>query len=122
MLENFIDVLKNKYAKFDGRASRSEFWLFWLVIIIVEVIFFVLLNLIANAAGLGVVYWIFATVLWLCLLAVLVPMLGLLVRRLHDVGKKGSWIFIALVPFAGGIWLIVLLASKPQEGANQFDE
>ena len=120
MLENFIDVLKNKYAKFDGRASRSEFWLFWLVIIIVEVIFFVLLNLIANAAGLGVVYWIFATVLWLCLLAVLVPMLGLLVRRLHDVGKKGSWIFIALVPFAGGIWLIVLLASKPQEGANQF--
>ncbi len=120
MFQNFIDVLKNKYASFEGRAKRSEFWLFWLVIIIVEVIFFALLTMVSNATGFGVVYWIFSACLWLFLLGMLLPMLGLVVRRLHDVGKKGSWIFIGLVPIVGGIWLLVLLVTKSNEESNQF--
>jgi len=115
MLINFVDVLSNRYASFDGRATRKEFWLFWLVILIFQMIFYVLLTLVTNVTGIGVVYWVFAALLWLFLLSMLVPMLGLLVRRLHDIGKKGSWIFIAFIPVVGSIWLLVLLASKSKE-------
>ena len=45
-------------------------------------------------------------------LAVLLPNLSSLVRRLHDTGKSGLWFFILLVPVAGPIWLLVLLASE----------
>ncbi len=120
MLDNFVDVLANRYACFEGRAKRREFWMFWLVIIIFQAIFYTLLTLVANVTGIGVVYWIFASILWLFLLGMLVPMFGLMVRRLHDIGKKGTWIFIAFVPIVGSIWLLVLLATNSQEGANQF--
>jgi len=120
MLNNFVDVLTNRYVCFDGRANRREFWLFWLIIIIFQAAFFVLLSLIVEVTGMGAIYWIFASLLWLFLLSMLLPMLGLLVRRLHDIGKQGSWVFIAFVPIVGGIWLLVLIASKSQESVNQF--
>jgi uncharacterized membrane protein YhaH (DUF805 family) len=53
-------------------------------------------------------------------LAVLLPSLACAVRRLHDTNKKGLWILIALVPFIGGIWLLVLLATDGTQGDNQF--
>jgi uncharacterized membrane protein YhaH (DUF805 family) len=42
------------------------------------------------------------------------------VRRLHDIGKSGSWIFIGLIPLIGGIWLLVLMATDSQPGDNQY--
>jgi len=120
MLNKFVDVLSNRYAQFDGRAKRKEFWLFWLVIIIFQALFFVLLTLVANATGIGALYWIFAVIMWIFVAAMLVPMLSLMVRRLHDIGRKGTAIFLALIPIVGGIWLFVLITSKSQECNNQF--
>ena len=53
-------------------------------------------------------------------LATLLPSLGAVIRRLHDTGKSGWWIFISLIPFIGGIWFIVLLATKGDEGENEY--
>ena len=89
-------VVFENYANFDGRARRSEYWYFVLLNII-----FVILALLINP-GLYGLYALF----------VLLPGLAVSVRRLHDVGKSGAWLFISLVPIIGGIWLLVLMATE----------
>src|SRR5262245_29525103 len=53
-------------------------------------------------------------------LAVLLPGLAVAVRRLHDTARSGWWILIALVPFIGGIWLLVLMCLEGTSGPNQY--
>lgn len=53
-------------------------------------------------------------------LATLLPSLGVEIRRMHDTNKSGWWIVVALVPFVGGIILIVLLAIAGTPGPNRF--
>ena len=89
-------VVFENYANFDGRARRSEYWYFVLLNTI-----FVILALLINP----VLYGLYA-------LLVLLPGLAVSVRRLHDVGKSGAWLFISLVPIIGGIWLLVLMATE----------
>ncbi len=102
----YTDALK-KYAQFKGRANRAEFWYFVLFNFIIGVI----LGFIGGKNGfLRIIYS----------LLVLIPSLALGARRLHDIGKSGWWQLIALIPFLGGIWLIVLLAQKGDEGPNGY--
>lgn len=84
-----ITCLK-KYVDFDGRASKAEFWWFFLFQIIVIVVLSMLLSLLGSLAS----------------LALLLPALGVGVRRLHDIGKSGWWILIGLIPLIG--WLIAI--------------
>lgn len=118
-----------KYATFTGRASRSEYWWWVLVMAIVGAVFSVLALATSGPtvnefgepvgpSGLGLVFFV---IYGLWSLATFVPYLALVVRRLHDGNRSGFWIFIAFVPFVGGIILLVfmLLDSKP-EGAR-FD-
>jgi len=111
----FIKCLK-KYADFSGRARRKEYWMFFLFYLI----FAFVLSLIDSFIGwgfddgtFGILYLIFA-------LGTLLPYLAVLVRRLHDIGKSGWWYFITLIPIAGIIWLIVLLATDGEPGENQY--
>ena len=53
-------------------------------------------------------------------LAVLLPSLGVLVRRLHDVGKRGWFFLIILIPLIGFIWLLILLFRDSQQGENKW--
>ncbi|MFO3795686.1 MAG: DUF805 domain-containing protein [Anaerolineales bacterium] len=111
----YIAALK-KYAVFNGRARRKEYWMFVLFNIIFSIVAVVLDNLLGTASkdlGYGVIYSLYS-------LAVLLPGLAVTVRRLHDVGKSGWWIFISLVPIIGGIWLLVLLATDSQPGENEY--
>ena len=111
----YIAVLK-KYAVFDGRARRKEYWMFVLFTIIFGVIAIALDNITGLASkdlGVGLFYVLFA-------LAVLLPGLAVMVRRLHDIGKSGWWVFINLIPIIGGIWILVLLATDGQPGDNQY--
>ncbi len=79
-----------KYVDFDGRASRSEFWWFFLFQLIVILVLSMVLSFIGTIAS----------------LALLLPGLGAAVRRLHDIGKSGWWILIGLIPLIG--WLIAI--------------
>ena len=94
----YLDVLKNHYADFNGRARRKEYWMFTLGNLIVAVVIGVVAGLIK-----------FPLLVSLYGLAVLVPGLAVCVRRLHDIGKSGWWVLIGLVPVIGGIWLLVLM-------------
>lgn len=93
----YLSCLKDHYADFNGRAKRTEFWMFvlvnWLVSLAVGIIGWAL-----GISWLGSLYG----------LAVLVPMLAVGARRLHDTGRSGWWWLILLIPFIGFIWLVVL--------------
>ncbi|MFJ9592145.1 DUF805 domain-containing protein [Streptomyces virginiae] len=105
----YLDVLK-KYAVFSGRARRQEYWMFFLFQIAALIIVSIL------DAVLGTSPWLYA----LFALGTLLPNLGVTIRRLHDTGKSGWWIFIAIVPIVGFIWFIVLLATAGQQQPNQY--
>lgn len=113
---NFIDVLKTKYAEFSGREKRRPYWMFVLCIFLINAAVGILASIFANNF-LGNIFTFLASIFSL---AVLVPSLGMAVRRLHDIGKDWPWIFIVFIPFIGWIWMIVLLATDSQPADNQF--
>ena len=111
----YLTVLK-KYAVFSGRARRKEYWMFVLFNMIFAVVAALLDNLLGTAienVGYGLFYFLY-------MLAVLIPSLAVVIRRLHDIGKSGWWIFITFIPLIGSIWLLVLLVTDSQPGVNQY--
>ncbi|MET9442669.1 DUF805 domain-containing protein [Streptomyces sp. NPDC006610] len=105
----YVDVLK-KYATFSGRARRKEYWMFTLIN---TVIYAALLALDFGLLGLGFIAPLY-------MVAVLVPTLAVLVRRLHDTGRSGWWFFISFVPLVGGIVLLVFTVSDSKPEANEY--
>ena len=108
----------NQYADFNGRARRKEYWMFFLF----NMVFAALASLIDIAAGTanldsgsGLFQGIYS-------LVVLIPGLALAVRRLHDVGKSGWMLLLALIPIIGAIWLLVLMVTDSKEGTNKWGE
>lgn len=99
-------VLVQKYVKFDGRASRSEFWWFTLFSFIVSAV----LYLVDGVLGIDLLRNIYS-------LAVLLPTLAVGARRLHDIGKSGWWqlLIITLI----GILVLIYWWVQPSEGENQ---
>ncbi|WP_270181326.1 DUF805 domain-containing protein [Alkalihalobacillus sp. CinArs1] len=100
----YLKVLKD-YVNFKGRARRKEYWMFFLV----HVIICVLLSWIQTAADMGVALTSIYT------LAVFLPSLAVTVRRLHDTGKSGWWVLISLIPIIGSIILIVFLVLDSED-------
>jgi uncharacterized membrane protein YhaH (DUF805 family) len=84
----YLKVVRDNYANFNGRASRQEYWMFFLF----NIIFAFVAGFVDAFLGLGFLYLLYV-------LAVFIPGLAVAVRRLHDVGKSGWWYLIALVPF-----------------------
>lgn len=101
----YLEVLK-KYAVFEGRARRTEYWVFTLVTSVISFI----LSVIDEQLNLSLLGWIYALVVFL-------PGLAVTVRRLHDTNRSGWWILISLIPVLGGIVLLIfmLIDSDPME-------
>ena len=105
-----------QYADFNGRARRTEYWMFVLFNILFAVAAIVLDNVLGIAMeelGYGPVYGLYT-------LALLIPGLAVAVRRLHDVGKSGWMLLIILIPLIGAIWLLVLMVTDSNPGQNQY--
>lgn len=98
-----------KYAAFRGRASRKEFWLFALFSFIAATVLGLVSGLVA--AKTGHVEISFAGPL-LYYLATLIPTLAVTIRRLHDTSRSAWWLLITVVPFLGGIALVVIVPNK----------
>lgn len=109
-MEWYLKVVKENYANFMGRARRKEYWMFTLFNFI-----FIIVALIIDMI-IGTFILIYA----LYVLAVFIPGLAVMVRRLHDIGKNGAWFFISFVPLIGGIWLLVLLFTDGTPGDNIY--
>lgn len=117
-----------KYAAFSGRASRSEFWWWVLATGIVGTVISIVAEMLGypdrgyytygGFAGPGDMVNLLNT---LVDVACLVPQLALTWRRLHDTGRSGTWILLALIPIVGWIILIVWLASRSDPMGRRFD-
>lgn len=118
IINYFTEALTKRYADFKGRARRYEFWSYYLGVVVISLVMSIFVPLISNPKGFMIFYVVFV-VIWLFLL---VPTLAIAVRRMHDLGKGGGWIFINLVPLIGSIWFLILTLKPGETGANRFGE
>ncbi|MDR0254966.1 MAG: DUF805 domain-containing protein [Stenotrophomonas maltophilia] len=106
-----------RYAQFEGRANRREYWMFQLFMLIVSAVLMVPLvaGLVMQSDVLGIASIILFVVFWL---ATFVPVIAVTVRRLHDCNQSGWMYLLAFVPFGGlVIFVFALLPGTPQENA-----
>lgn len=105
---NFIEAVKSvltKYADFNGRARRSEYWWFFLFNVILSIVAGVV-DESTDPGGLGVVGMVIS-------LGLLIPGIAVAVRRIHDVGKSGWFV---LIP----IYNLILVCTNGDAGTNEY--
>lgn len=105
-----VKTCLQKYATFKGRASRAEYWYFYL--------FFFLVSLVASVLDTILEMNAFLTI---AQLALLLPSLAAATRRLHDIGRSGWWQFITLT-IIGIFVLLYWLAKQGVKESNQYGE
>lgn len=113
----YLNVLR-KYKEFEGRAGRKEFWYAHLINFLLMALLGGLdrwIGTFSEASGVGLLHTVYALVVFL-------PMLAVLVRRLHDTDYSGWWILIGLVPVIGWITLVIFSVQKGTEGENQYGD
>ena len=122
VIENFKQCLVYKYADFDGRASRSEYWHFLLVyqLLFVAILFtcafLSYISPLSSVVGVG-----FGLVILVLLSVIMViPGVAVSVRRLHDQGRSGGLVFIGFIPVIGTIILLILMALPGESQPNRF--
>ncbi len=129
--ESIRTVLKQKYATFSGRASRSEYWWFqlfyWLVLLAFGVVFGILMALFDRGEGFSAVYLIAIIPAAIFMLALIIPILALQIRRFHDYNLSGWWylllVVLGFIPYLGilaSIAILVISVLKGTDGPNKF--
>ena len=93
-LGDAIGICWNNYANFQGRASRSEYWWFYLFVFLISLV----------------------PILGLAVLLLAIPQLAAAVRRLHDINRSGWWVLLWFTGF-GMITLIIMLAQPPHQNS-----
>jgi uncharacterized membrane protein YhaH (DUF805 family) len=84
--QNFTDILTNHYMDFNGRVGRPQFW------------YYILVSFLVSVAASVIASFTTGLISTLVSLGLLLPNLGMTVRRLHDTGKPGTWVWIAAIP------------------------
>jgi uncharacterized membrane protein YhaH (DUF805 family) len=124
---------KYLFTSFEGRISRQPFWLSLLALVIIEWIVMIVLSMVFGISMMGgmdpsvdpeaaaAAAMAAMVPLGIVGLIFLYPALAVYTKRWHDRGKSGWWTLICLVPFIGGIWLIVECGFlRGTEGPNQY--
>lgn len=111
-MEWYLDVFKNRYADFQGRASLREYWMFTLFNVLVIIALYIFLE-ISDSSFIAMLFLIYA-------LASIVPSLAVTVRRLHDIGKSGWTYLFSFIPIVGGIILLIFTCMEGQPNQNQY--
>lgn len=109
---------------FKGRTNRKEFWVFsllWTVFTLLLVYIdclFEITSYLANALDtvvLGLIFWFFCVFM-------MMPLISVTVRRLHDIGMSGWYCFVSIIPYIGFPTLLFFMFKKGDEGTNQYGE
>ena len=105
----YIYCLKH-YFDFKGHASRAEFWWFQLFNAIITFIIVLIGQMLGLEGILDLIYN----------LIIIIPMISLATRRLHDINKSGWWQLVSLIPLIGSIILLICFCFKGDSGDNRF--
>lgn len=121
-MKTAVTTVLSKYATFQGRAARPEYW-WW---VLATLILFIALAVVDGA--------LFAPMMgfeafsedagqplsFLASLALLLPNLAVSVRRLHDTDRSGWWLLLAIIPIIGSLVLLFFMIQRGTDGANRF--
>jgi uncharacterized membrane protein YhaH (DUF805 family) len=92
-----------RYANFSGRAPRAEYWWFWLGYVLLDVVLQILVRISPLFGLLGFLY-----------LGLIIPMVAVGVRRIHDIDRTGWWLAAPLVPYSIAlVWIFPALMRSP---------
>ncbi|WP_313808354.1 DUF805 domain-containing protein [Flavobacterium sp.] len=118
MIESYKNTVFNNYATFTGRARRQEYWYFILMNVIIVFAFFVPMFAFSDMNAI-VGPW---TIVGLSgyAIAMILPTLALISRRLHDIGKSGWYYFVRFIPVIGPIWFLIMMCTAGDVGSNQY--
>ena len=109
--EAIQSVFKN-YANFSGRARRSEYW-YWSLALLFASVLVAFVGNFSEALG---------AILGLFFFACVIPSITVLVRRLHDVDKRGWWLLLMLIPIFGSIIILIWNIQDGTKGTNGHGE
>ena len=110
---NFVESIKfsyKNYARFSGRASRSEYW-YWMM--------FVWLGVFSSAFLMGVSE-LFSLLYLAFIFSAVIPGIARGVRRLHDINRSGAHLLLGIIPIVGPILLLVWFCKKGDAAANVY--
>lgn len=111
---NYYSICLSKFADFSGRARRREYWTFVLVNCLIALLLLILgLAFGEDSPASNIMVTIFYLIM-------LVPNLSVSVRRLHDIGKSGWYMFLSLIPLIGGLILLIWSLMDSEPGENQY--
>ena len=102
-----VSTCLKKYFVFQGRASRSEYWWFQLIVSPS----YLISTILENEIG----YFFLGITLF-----TLIPAISAGVRRLHDTNRSGFFLLISFIPFIGGLVLLFFLIPEGTKGKNRF--
>ena len=110
-----ISVCFSKYANFDDRASRSEYWWFYLFCLLLQF----------GLGILGVIAWGgsegFDILSGIAGLIIVIPHIAVAARRLHDTGKSG-WRMLWVITVIGIIPVIIWCCTEGTKEANEYGD
>jgi len=119
-MEWYLKVMRDNYANFNGRARRKEYWMFslfyFLFLMVAGIIGALLMTALNSEAGVG----IFGFLMFIGVLAHLVPGLAVTVRRLHDTGKSGWLYLLAFIPYIGSLIIFIFTVMDGEKGENKW--
>lgn len=107
-MEHFTAAFRN-FANFKDRATRTQYWMFALIYMVIYIVLYAIETAIFGFPGLTTLFG----------LVMLVPSLAYGARRLHDIGRSGWWQLLMLIPLLGVIILIVMWALPSKEAAQE---
>jgi uncharacterized membrane protein YhaH (DUF805 family) len=113
-----------RYADFQGRSRRMEYWMFTLGIVIVEVVLFALFFLLGGSrtsdGAPSAMLWPMLIIVGILGLAIIVPAIAVQVRRFHDQDKSGWFVLLGFIPYVGGLIVLVFMCLPGTPGPNRF--
>lgn len=111
-----------RYADFQGRSRRLEYWMFTLFVLLCALalmaVVFVLTGF--GSSGSGMLSTTFIVIFGLAYLAILVPSIAVQVRRFHDRDMSGWFVLLNFIPYVGGLIVFVFMLLEGTRGPNRF--
>ncbi|GAA5260018.1 DUF805 domain-containing protein [Proteus mirabilis] len=118
----YLEVIKNNYANFSGRARRKEYWMFIVVnTIILAVLYGIMFSSIDSYTGeMSGTGFAALIIIGIYSLATIIPNIAVTVRRFHDQDRSGWMVLLSFIPFVGGLILFIFMCLYGTRGENRF--